>query len=229
MDHHAGPIASRGFRVLLGEQRWQALLAHGSLRTYRPGSFLLRQGDPGGFVLAVGRGRIAVVAGDANGTELLISLRGRGDLLGELAMGRNTVRSATARAIDQCIAHHVTAESFQAFLAEHAADAVLKDYLVSKLSETVPYHLHLVHFSPLRRVARLFTELVALADQDHPYRERIPLTQEAIAGALGLARSTVAEQIAVLRRDGTLTPQSRPAIADLDALRRHAGVLNLPQ
>ncbi|MGH3866560.1 MAG: hypothetical protein ACRDQ4_10565 [Pseudonocardiaceae bacterium] len=42
-DAFTGP-SRRGFQELLGDQKWQALLGAGTLRSYRPGSFLLRQG-----------------------------------------------------------------------------------------------------------------------------------------------------------------------------------------
>ena len=217
----AGP---RAFRALLGEPRWQALLDAGRPRSYRPGDCLVRQGDPGGFLLVLAAGRVLVHARDANGAELSQALRARGDLIGELAERPSDVRSATVRALDPCVARVVAAPDFHRFLAEHAADRAYRDYLAGKLSETVAYQMRLVHCTARQRVARLLSEVVALADPTDPYPLRVPLSQESMAGALGIARSTVAEQIAVLRADRALAPGPKLVVADLAALSRYADV-----
>ncbi|MEV6233454.1 cyclic nucleotide-binding domain-containing protein [Saccharopolyspora shandongensis] len=123
----------RGFRALLGSDRWQALQPLGLLRSYRPGSFLLRQGESGGFLLALCRGRVKVLAATENGSEVLLSFRGAGDFVGEMAL-TSGVRSATVQAIDRCAALYVTSAAFQKFLLEYDARGVFTDYLISKLS-----------------------------------------------------------------------------------------------
>lgn len=215
----AGPYA---FRVLIGDGRWRSLRELGTARSYRPGEFLLRQGERGGFVLAVTSGRVEVSAAAADGAQVLLSFRAAGDLVGELAMSSG-VRSASVRAVDRCTACCIPAGRFRDFLSRHDAQDVLSDYLASKLSETVPYQVQQAHFSPLRRVCRLLLDVLALADGDQADRMRIPLSQDAVAGALGLARSTVAEQVAQLRRSGALAPGPRLVVADVDRLAREAG------
>ncbi|HWC82374.1 MAG TPA: Crp/Fnr family transcriptional regulator [Pseudonocardiaceae bacterium] len=219
------PVAAvRGFRALLGEPRWRALVESGTARRFRAGEFLVRQGDPGGFLLVLAEGRVIVNARDAAGAELLLALRAHGDLIGEMAMRDTAARTATVTALDDCTAWRLSDESFRRFLAAHDAQGEYSDYLVGKLSETVPYQMRLVHFSARQRVARLLLEVVALAGPGEPSPRRVPFSQEAVAGSLGLARSTVAEQIAALRADGALTPGPRLVVADAKALTRHAGV-----
>ncbi|KEI43402.1 Crp/Fnr family transcriptional regulator [Saccharopolyspora rectivirgula] len=217
--------APRGFRKLLGEQRWKALLRAGSPRTYRPGAFLLRQGDPGGFLLALTSGRVKVLASERDGGEVLLTLRGAGDLVGEMAARTETHRTATVQALERCTAHHVTKADFDRFLDQHDARDELSDYLILKLSETVPYQLQQAHFSPAQRIARLFLQVVTLADPDQPDRMRVPFSQEAIANALGYARSTVAQQIAEMRASGVLGPGPRIVVADSAGLAEQAGVV----
>ncbi|MCP2260967.1 cAMP-binding domain of CRP or a regulatory subunit of cAMP-dependent protein kinases [Streptoalloteichus tenebrarius] len=214
----------RGFHALLGDSRWHALLRAGFPHTFSPGSTLVRQGDEGGFVWALASGRVAVLARQEDGAQLLVSLRGAGDLLGEMAVRPSSRRTATVEAIDRCVAHRVPAETFHRFLEEHDAQGGFSDYLVAKLSETVPYQVQLVHFTPLQRVARLLLEVVALADATAVDRFRVPFSQEAVAAALGLARSTVAEQIARLRREGALASGRRLVVSDSRRLAHHSGI-----
>lgn len=215
---------SRGFKALLGADWWQALQGRGTLRSFRPGSFLLRQGDEGGFLFALSSGRVKVLAASADGSEALLAFRGAGDLVGEMAQNSG-LRTATVQAIDRCTAQHIPAPAFHEFLAEHGAQGLYADYLISKLSETVPHQVQRVRFSPLQRLSRLLLEVLALADDAQADPMRIPLSQEALANALGLARSTVAEQIAELRRTNTLAPGPRLVVADRRRLAEHAGVV----
>jgi CRP-like cAMP-binding protein len=211
----------RGFRALLGEAKWQALLARGVDRVHPPGSWLLQQGAPGTAVFALVSGRVKVLGAEAGGGQLLITLRGPGDLLGEMAARSAGPRTATVQAIDRCTTKVVSAVAFDAFLDEHRAQGRLADYVVSKLSQAVPYQVQLVHFAPERRIARLLLEIVALADDGSPH---VPFSQREVADALGLARSTVALHLQRLKEAGALRPGPRLVVADLEVLKQHAGM-----
>jgi CRP/FNR family transcriptional regulator, cyclic AMP receptor protein len=224
VQHNDG-AASRGFRALLGENRWRTLEQRGALRRYEPGDHLLRQGEEGGFLIVLISGRVKVLAGDRQGSELLLSLRGTGDLVGEMAAGRNAVRTATVQALDVCVGRVLMRSEFERFLDERDARATYADYLVAKLSETVPYQVQQVHFGSRRRLARLFLEVVRRADTTSPDCYRIPFSQEALARALGMVRSTVAEQIKAMRADGVLGPGPRIEVADVRALIEDAGAI----
>jgi CRP-like cAMP-binding protein len=215
---------TRGFRELLGEPLWQDLLRMGTGRRYASKSALVRQGAPGGFLLALTAGRVKVLGSEPDGSGLLVALRGPGDLIGEMAARSDTVRNATVEALDDCAARYLPRAKFSDFLTAHGMQDAFNDYLVAKLSETVPYHVRLVHFSARQRTARLLLEVVALAAPEDPARLRVPFSQEAVATALGLSRSTVADQIALLRKDGTLARGPRLLVADLHQLAKHAGV-----
>ena len=47
---------------------------------------------------------------------------------------------------------------------------------------------------------------------------RIPFTQEELSTSLGLARSTVAEQLTALRTSGALAPGRQLVVADIERL-----------
>jgi CRP-like cAMP-binding protein len=132
-------------------------------------------------------------------------------------------RTATVVALDDCTACYLSTAEFQRFLVAERAHDALRDYLIAKLSETVPYQLQLVHFTPRQRIARLLIDVVALAGPPSDPLW-IPFTQTGIADALGLARSTVAEQIAVMRDAGVLAPGRRLVVRDLSSLTRLAGI-----
>ena len=166
-----------------------------------------------------------MLAGDRQGSAVLLSLRGQGDLVGEMAAERNAVRTATVQALDVCVGRVLMRSEFERFLDEQGARGAYADYLVAKLSETVPHQVQQVHFGPRRRLARLLLEVVRHADARPPDCYRIPFSQDALAGALGLVRSTVAEQLKAMRADGVLGPGPRIVVTDMRALIDEAGAI----
>ena len=133
-------------------------------------------------------------------------------------------RTATVETIDRCTTRALPVERFNTFLDQHDGHSVLTDYLVSKLSQTVPYQVELVHFTPERKIARLLLEVVALADEASSDPRHVPFSQQEVADALGMARSTVALHLHRLRETGALRTGPRLAVADLRALKTAAGV-----
>jgi len=216
--------AGRGLRPLLGEDLWQPLLGAGVPRHYRPREYLLHQGASGGSLLVIVEGRVTVVRTERNGSGLLVALRGPGDVVGEIALKPDEVRTASVRALDTCVAHWVSAAAFERFLERAGAHAAFTDYLMGKLAETIPYQVHTAHFPPYQRVARLLLEIFSLAGHEIPDPSRIPLSQEAVGTALGLSRGTIAKCIATLRSDGALRAGPRLVVADPAQLRRAAGI-----
>ncbi|MCP2166780.1 Crp/Fnr family transcriptional regulator [Goodfellowiella coeruleoviolacea] len=225
MSGQGAQSARRGFRRLVPESAWQALLDSGVPRVYRPGEELVRQGAAGGFVLALTSGRTMVIGRQDDGSQLLLALRGPGELIGEMASRESEFRSATVQAIDRCTAVFLFGHAFRRFLVVNELQSAFTDYVKYKLFETVPYRVQLVQFKPLHRMARLMAELVALAGPELANPWRIPFTQETLALSLGLARSTVSEAISLLRAEGVLAPGPRLVVADPSALRRHAGLV----
>ena len=193
-------------------------------RVYPPGSRLFQQGDPGSVVLALVSGRVKVLGTEPDGGQLLITLRGAGDLIGEVAARQLSKRTATVETIDRCTARVLSVDRFNAFLSRYDGHPILTDYLVTKLSQTVPYQVELVHFGPERKIARLLLEVVALADRSSTNPSQVPFSQQEVADALGLARSTVALHLHRLREIGALQAGPRLVVSDLDMLKSCAGV-----
>src|ERR1051326_2823371 len=60
-----------GFRSLLPEAAWQALLSVGARRTYAAGELLMIEGDETSNVFAIVGGRVKVTCNEENGMEVL--------------------------------------------------------------------------------------------------------------------------------------------------------------
>lgn len=205
------------FQELIGVNAWRLLLAEGTLRSYRPGQVILRQGDPGGFLVVLESGRVKLVAGTEDGARLLLTVWGAGQLLGELA-GEDGRRTATVEAMDRCTARYLTVPRFERFIHKRGLEQALHRYVTEKFDQAVSRQVALAHRSALPRIARLLYDVVGLAPPGSPNPMRIPFTQEELAGSLGLARSTVADQLGALRASGALAPGRQLIVADLERL-----------
>lgn len=166
-----------GFRALLGDEGWARLLMLGTHREFASGTYLMRQGEPGGYLVALVSGRVKVLGHTPDGDELLVSLRSAGDVVGEMATGEHSRRTVSVMAIDRCIAKVIETHRFHRFLEENRAVGRYTNYLILKLSQTIPSQMQLARFPAERRVARLLHELVTLAPPDKPDRFLIPLSQ----------------------------------------------------
>lgn len=207
------------FASRIGPVAWRNLLSTGSLRSYRPGRVLLRQGDPGGFVLVLESGRVKVLASAEDGAQLMLTVRGAGHLLGELAGDAEGRRTATIEAIDQCTARYFGLPEFERFLAANDLLAAFRGYVTGKFDQAVARQVDLAHRRAVRRIARLLFDMVRLAPPGSADPLRVPFTQEELATSLGMSRSTVTDQLTRLRQSGALGPGPQLVIADLTRLR----------
>jgi CRP-like cAMP-binding protein len=210
------------FEALASTTVWRALLAAGQLRSFAPGRTILRQGDPGGFLLALESGRVKLLASAEDGAQLLLTVRGAGHLLGELAGDSDGRRTASVEAIDRCTARYFALADFERLLAAHNLQTVFRQYVAGKSHQAVARQIDLAHRPAVRRIARLLLDVVRQAPAGSIDSHRVPFTQEELAASLGMARSTVAEQLTKLRRSGALGPGPQLQVADLDRLRQWA-------
>jgi CRP/FNR family transcriptional regulator, cyclic AMP receptor protein len=83
----------------MSPQAWHALLVNGAPRRYVSGEVLVRQGELGSYVLALNHGVVKVSRVEADGHELLLAVRGRGEIIGENTYLGDQARTATVTAV----------------------------------------------------------------------------------------------------------------------------------
>lgn len=113
------------FAPLTGEQR-DELAARASERLYGRGEKIVRQGEPGGSMFVIHRGRVRIV--EASGRELAVF--DAGGYFGEMSMLTGQPRSATVEAADECRVVELTAESLREV-------ALSNPEVVTRISEVV--------------------------------------------------------------------------------------------
>jgi CRP-like cAMP-binding protein len=221
--------ADMPFLKQLGREDAAALLSHMRRRRASRGQPLLRAGAAGDEVVIVLEGRVKLVAYGADRREVVLGLRGPGDLIGEMAALGGQRRTASAVAVDEDVqAAYLSAEELRRFLAAHPGVAlVLIRMLVRRLSEADRDRIDLATQDSVGRVAKRLVELAA--DHGTPdgagTRIELSLTQDELASWTGATRETVSRALALMRRLGWIGTDNRSiTVLDADALRERSGV-----
>ena len=159
----------------LGDADRDALLRTGRPRHYRKGESIFVTGDTGGFVLLLSSGHVKVTAPAITGTEAVLSLRGPGDLIGELSAlddGPDR-RVATVVALEPVTCRVVPAADFRAVLHDHPGIALALLHMLSERLRAADRRIvEFGAYDTVRRVARLLADLAgsgeASAEADGP-------------------------------------------------------------
>ncbi|MBS2038309.1 protein kinase [bacterium] len=98
----------------------KALRARASKVSYRAGQVIFSQGEPGDRVFLIRRGLIEIYA-ETRGRRRRLNLRGRGEVIGEMAVLDGLGRSATAVALTEVQALTLETSEFESLLSQRPA------------------------------------------------------------------------------------------------------------
>jgi CRP/FNR family transcriptional regulator, cyclic AMP receptor protein len=218
-----------GFLAQLSPPDRAALEALGTIRRYRPGRFVMLEGDRISHLLILREGRVKVTSTTPDGRELLLAVRGPGELIGELsALGDpDATCSAAVEAIDPLVAHVLPRNVFLDYIERHpAAFVVVARTIIERLKGADRRRMEFGSYDTPSRVARALVELAE--KHGHPTAAGIEiglsLSQEELAGLITASRESVARSLTALRRRGLVSTARRSIVVhDLDGLRRFAG------
>lgn len=215
-----------GFLTALTTDEAADLERRARKRQFRRGTTIFNEGDTTDRVVVILKGQVKVSYFTEDGKEVLLAVRGPGDLLGELAALDGEPHSATGTALDPVDALVFTATDFKAFLAANPRVAL---YLLELLSRKVrDADVKRIEFSAFDTVGRVARRLVELAERfgeesDEGLEITLPLSQEELAGWTGCSREAASKALQHLRGRGWITTHRRRIrILDRAALERRA-------
>jgi CRP/FNR family transcriptional regulator, cyclic AMP receptor protein len=203
------------------------LRASGRERHYDTNLALFHEGDDAGSVIVLLAGRAKITVLSSSDREVIVAVRGPGDLLGELAALIDAPRSATVVTIEQVDALIVSGSAFAAFLERNprVALAILRivaDRLLYAEVQEVQFATHDVVGRVAHRLAEL-TERYGVASPEGIVLD-VPLSQEELASWTGASREAVNKALQVLRSLHMIeTGRRRLTVLDAEGLRRLAG------
>src|SRR5258708_39898592 len=205
----------------------EALTTLGRRERYPKGAPMFVEGEQSDRVLAILDGRVKVSLVTADGKEVVLAVRGPGDLLGELAFIDGEPRSASATALDPVSSIVIPAEDFTRYLEKHPRIALLLLRTVSRRLRDA--HRKPAQFAAFDTVGRVASRLLELADRfgdpsgPDGLLTTLPLTPEDRAGRTRPSPEAVARALSTLRSLGFIETRRRPiTIRDPNGLPKRA-------
>jgi CRP/FNR family cyclic AMP-dependent transcriptional regulator len=208
------------------------LIRLGHPRRYRRGAPLALQGDRTDTAFLLLRGRVKVTVDTLDGHEIVVSVLGPGDLLGEFEPlddnDKGGPRTANVIALEPVECRVLTGTEFRSYLDSHPrATRMLLQVIIDRLVTADRRRIDSGSLDAAHRLARLFVEFVDLAERDIAEGQLIdldiPLTQHELATLIATSRESLVRALASMRKQGLIsTARRRITICDLDGLRRYA-------
>jgi CRP/FNR family cyclic AMP-dependent transcriptional regulator len=229
---NAGPAdqgATAGETVFIGAlaaDEEEALRSLGVRRTFERGAAIFHQHGMPERVLILTAGCVKLSRLSDDGKEVILAIRGPGDLVGEMSAIDNRPRSATATALDHVEAIALSADQFVRFLEQHPRVALaVTRMLGARLREADVMRVELSARDSMSRVAARIVELSERFGDEVEAGVQIdlPISQEELAGWTGCSRDSVVKALQAMRGLGWIeTGRRRITVLRLDELRRRA-------
>jgi CRP-like cAMP-binding protein len=230
-DWYAAPVSSDPGPVVVPPS-WtlpdaQAFAALAVERRYKKGAVIVRQGDPTAVHLIVD-GWVKVTSTRLSGHELVISLRGPGELLGHYEAVRGPAWPADAGivALEPATTMAVAADRFVQFLLAHPSACLAQlRTVVTEVVSSGRQRVDSVLVGSGQRLAAVLVDLAVRHGREtvDGVEIAIALSQDEIAGMIGASRDSVIRALASMRARGLVETGRRSiTVRDLDALRADA-------
>jgi CRP/FNR family transcriptional regulator, cyclic AMP receptor protein len=217
----------RGFWADLTGHEQAALRAIGSWSSFDVDEEIFTERKQPDDVAVIWSGLTKVGSRFGAPREVLLALRGPGDLVGEMACVAGGLRSATVRVIERVDALVVDGRAFAWFLRRFPhASAVVHRVLVTRLRHADQCRVSAGTTSVAQRLARLLLQLEQQygVPANDGTKIAVTLSQQDLAAFVGASQRAVARVMESWReRDIVRTGRRRLTIRRLSELRRIAG------
>ena len=190
---------------------WEELCAIGTRRRFRAGDHLVVWGAEDHRILAIVDGICKVVNSTADGRETLATVRGPGEILGELAALTGDVRSSSVIALSAGEVVLITSAEFDRWLDEvPGAGRRLSTMLAERVIETTRFGIGAQQRVDVRLADRIlfladrFGQEARAGDEGGGTELRTSLTHEDLAAWVGATRAVTTRALGSLRDRGLI-------------------------
>lgn len=201
----------------LGAEAIASLARLCQTRRLPAGQTLFVKGDPGDALYGVRRGQIRIETGTSGGERLTIEVFGAGDLFGEIAVLDGRPRTADAVAQEDAELFVLPRADFLKTLERDGRLAIRIIELLCVRLRSTNERTEEMMFLPLSvRLARRLDTLV----QD--FGAEVQITQDELAGLVGVTRESVNRQLQEWRASGIVTLSRGRILVDPERLAAEA-------
>ncbi|NTX06823.1 MULTISPECIES: Crp/Fnr family transcriptional regulator [unclassified Myxococcus] len=205
---HAALLSEVSLFAGLEDEALESLSALLRPRRFARGEVVFHQGDVGTSLFIIRRGEIDIRLSSPDGKEVILSLLGRGDFFGELALLDGEPRSTDAVAREESELLTLQREDFRRFLETRPGVSLGLLATLSQMVRHVTQLVHDTHFLDAReRLVRVLLDLGREQGVHGPGGVVIPcnLTQTDLANLCGLTRESTNKWLRFYVREGLLS------------------------
>lgn len=212
-------------RQFVPETTWNELLANGRRRFYSPRAPLMTQGSAPDCVIALIRGTVKVTEDTPGGQAIPLSLRGPGELLGEVGVLHSEPRSASVRSVTPCVGYSIPASTFRSLVEREQLMQPLHRLSAHRTREK-EVHLQSLQCDPTEvRMARFLARLAREVGEGEGRITKIHLGMDRaeLGLMLRMSRATAIDALGHLRALELIRcGRKHIEVPDIDRLDLHA-------
>jgi CRP/FNR family cyclic AMP-dependent transcriptional regulator len=188
---------------------------------------ILSVGQPGEVAYIIRAGTVKVHVEQADGRDVIVALRGPGELVGELSLLDDHPRTASAVTLEPCEMLWIDRVSFGEFLAQYPTISLNLIKILARRLRVATTQVQILSTQDLYgRVAHLLVTLAQEFGEPARAGRRIPLrlTQSDLASLIGASRPRVNQILTFYKERGhiALDAQYRITVIDIDTLAQRA-------
>ncbi len=218
----ASASVTGGFLDILGPEapRWRAKMRR---RRYGRDEIVFHEGDPGDTLHVIDKGRVLVETTTSIGDVAALSVRGPGEVIGELALVGDGRRTASVTALEPTETLSLSKAVLEDLRTTDArVDRYLVELLAEKLAETMAQLVEVLFVPVESRVLRVVDRLADAFDEGQsPVIIRV--RQEDIAAMAGTRRQTANRPLKSAEARGAVRiGRGRVEVIDRELLRQLA-------
>jgi CRP-like cAMP-binding protein len=192
-------------------------------REFPRGTVLFREGDPGGEMYVVNRGKVAISA-RVGAVEKVLSTLGQGEFLGEMSILNGAPRSATATCVEDCLLLVVDARTFETMVRASSEIAVR---MIKKMAARLAEANRQIENLLLRDARARVVHFVSGEASRHP-DTLLELSPGDLATRLDVDAKQAADVLRTLERSGLLAGSDGAwTVPDPERLRHFLDLLQL--
>ena len=221
----ASALARSPLLAAIDAEDLQALVRGARARSWKAGQTLFQRGDAGDGIYAIVSGQVKIVIEGLNGAEVIVRQLTTGDVFGELAALDGSSRTATAIAVTEVKALHITNRGFDEWLEAHPRVArPMLAQLAHRLRTTNDQVAEIGLLDVGMRIARRLWQRFADDGRVRPEPgARLAVNQGALAAELGVTRESVNKHFARWKSRGIIAVEKGVVeLLDADALEEAA-------
>ncbi|MEP7084262.1 MAG: Crp/Fnr family transcriptional regulator [Betaproteobacteria bacterium] len=191
---------------LLQDSLLKAVAARGGMRTYPRGSIIINEGERSDTFFILLSGKVKVFGADQAGNEVVYSVHGAGEYVGEMALDGG-VRTASVMTMEDTACSVISGSELKGFVADHPEFALhLIHKLIRRAREATEGMKNLALLDVYGRICALLTSLARESNGSMQLRDK--LTQQDIAERVGSSREMVSRIFKGLTEGGYVAQEA---------------------